>query len=183
MRRSDTLPVVSSPNVIEIMSAKDSLSRTKSYETKKNTKTPVCRARALSVGSQPSCSSARPSYVSEGRRRFRSQSEAICPLGALGSTSSLEFCHISGEREVWRLPIIPQKVKSNESVVVTQDASAVPQRRRSCVLPDLSGAQEETKFRATPLKQENVEKADNSFDASKSKSQNLAKWLRDQPQL
>lgn len=170
-------------HVREMTSAKDSLTKTKSYETPETTTTSVYRARALSVGSQPRCSSAKPSYIFEGRRRFRSQSESICPLGTLRSTPSLE-CHISSGQEVWKLPVISgQTVKSNNFVDITPDASTVPQRRRSCVLPDLSRGQEETKFRATRLRQEHVEQADNGFDASKSKSQNLAKWLRDQPQL
>jgi len=50
-------------------------------------------------------------------------------------------------------------------------------------LPDLSKGQEGTKFRAIPLSQQQVEQVDNAFDALESKSQNLAKWLRDQPQL
>ena len=164
-------------------SAKDSLTKTKNYETPKTTKTLVCRARALSVGSQPRCSSAEPSHVFEGRRRFRSLSETICPLGTLRSTSSLDS-HISGGQQVWKLPIIPrQVVKSNNFVDITPDASTMPQRKRSCVLPDLSRGQEEAKFRATPLSQEQVEQANNGFDALESKSQNLAKWLFDQPQL
>ena len=165
------------------MSAKDALTKKKSDETPKTTQTPVCRARALSVGSQPRCSSAKLSYGFEGRRRFRSQSETIYPPGALRGTSSLEFCHINGGREGWKLPIIPQTVKSNHFVEITPDASTVPQRRRSCVLPDLSRGQEEARYRAPPLRQEHVEQADSSFDALESKSQNLAKWLRDQPQL
>ena len=156
------------------MSAKDSLTKTKSYETPKSTTSPVCRARALSVGSQPRCISAKPSYVIDGRRRFRSQSETICPFGSLRSTSSLE---------VWKLPTIPQTVKSNRLVDITPDASTVPQRKRSCVLPDLPRGQEEVKFKTTPLRQEHLEQADNRFDALESKSQNLAKWLQDQPQL
>ena len=165
------------------MSAKDSLTKTNSYDTPKTTKTPVCRARALSVRSQPRCLSAKPSYVIEERRRFRSKLETICPLETLRSTSSLEFCHMNGGREVWKLPIIPQTVKSNGLVNITPDASTVRQRKRSCVLPDLPRGQEETKFRAAPLRQEHLEEADKRFDALESKSQNLAKWLRDQPQL
>lgn len=165
------------------MSAKDSVSKNKSNDKPKNTQTAVHRARALSVGSQPRCSSAKPSYVSEGRRRFRSQSETICPLGTLRSSSSLEFCHSIGGHAVRKLPIIPQTVKSNYLVKIAPDTSTVTQRRRSCVLPDLSRGQEETKFRATPLRQEHVEQADSSFDAVESKSENLAKWLQDQPQL
>lgn len=165
------------------MSAKDPLTKTKSKETLKTN--PVCRSRALSVGSQPRRSSAKPSYGFEdgGRQRFRSQSETICPLGTLRSASSSEFCHISDGREVWKLPIIPQTVKSNNFADITPDVSMEPQRRRSCVLPDLSRGQEEAKFRAIPLRQEHVEQADNNFDALESKSQNLVKWLRDQPQL
>ena len=165
------------------MSAKDSLTKSNSYDTPKTTKTPVCRARALSVGSQSSCRSAKPSYVIDGRRRFRSKSETICPLGTLRSTSSLEVCPINGGREVWKLPIIPRTVKSNGLVDISPDVSKVPQRKRSCVLPDLPRGQEETKFRVTPLRQQHLEQADNRFDAVENKSQNLAKWLRDQPQL
>ena len=166
------------------MSANDSLTKTNSYETPKTTKTPVCRARALSVGAQPRCISAKPSSVIEGRRRFRSKSETISPLGSLRSTSSLDFCPVSGGREGCRkLPIIPQTIKSKGLVDITTDASTVPQRKRSRVLPDLPIAQEETKLRATPLRQEHLEQADNRFDALESKSQTLARWLRDQPQL
>ena len=157
------------------MSAKDSPPKNISNDRPKNTQTAVRRARALSVGSQPRYSSAKPSYVSEGRRHFRSHSESICSLGTLRSSSSLEFCNSNGGHEVWKLPIIPQTVKSKDMVEIAPETSTVTQRKRSCVLPDLPRGQEETKFRPTPLRQEHVEQADSSFDALEIKSQNLEK--------
>lgn len=162
------------------MSAKDALPKVKSYDWSNSTRTAAPRARALSVGSQPlRCSSAaKLSRASEGRRFVRLQSESSCSLQTLKTLrngSFQELCCSSGRvEEELKLPIMPQRVKTDDLMEMAAGST-------STVLPDVSRRQDDVKFRATHLRQQHVEKLNSKFDSLKSKSQNLAEWLQNQP--
>lgn len=130
------------------------------------------------------------------RSLVRSQSESIFSLQTCKNQGSFVMdlktskelcCNNIREMETWKLPRIPQGHKATGNLSVndfrevtpTTPTCTAPQRSS---LPDLSkGIHKVVAFRAaTPLRQQQVEEVNNKFDSLKSKSQNLAKWLKDQ---
>lgn len=130
------------------------------------------------------------------RSLVRSQSESIFSLQTCKNQGSFVMdlktskelcCNNIREMETWKLPHIPQRHKATGNLSVndfrevtpTTPTCTAPQRSS---LPDLSkGIHKVVAFRAaTPLRQQQVEEVNNKFDSLKSKSQNLAKWLKDQ---
>lgn len=162
----------------------------------------VCRA--FSVGSPPylallrtRCENAEISdshYGTNDRRLLRSQSETSFPFQAWRSSSCTVdlkkpqklYFNSGKEPNEWKLPSIPQRneVTANqfvEGLKETAPTALTKRRRRSlCALPDLSKGPPKAFRATTPLRKQQVEEVNNNFDSLKIKSQNLAKWLRDQ---
>lgn len=184
------------------MGLQDSLSKNQTSDQPRNNNRKLCRA--FSVGSPPYLALLRSRrenaeiYDSHDdtndRRLVRSQSEGSFPFQAWRNSSctmdlkkSQElYCNSGKEPKEWKLPSIPQRneVPANQYVEGLKEmaptALTMHRRRSLCALPDLSKGPPRAFRATTPLRKQQVEEVNNNFDSLTIKSQNLAKWLRDQ---
>lgn len=179
-------------------SVQDSLPKHQNSDQPGNNNRKVCRA--FSVGLPPyldllRCDSGEVSGTPDDRRLVRSQPESNFSLQAWRKSSwtmdlrrSQEiYCSSGKEAKKWKLPSIPRQRNEATANLSVDDfeelspmTSTMPRRSSLCVLPDLSKGLPRAFRAATPLRKQQVEEVNNNFDSLKSKSQNLAKWLRDQ---
>lgn len=183
------------------MSAKDSLPKKQSSNSRKN-KQNFCRA--FSEVLPPSADLLRSrcddteifGTRDAGEGRVRSQSEIIYSLQPERNGSFIKdrersqtfYCSSGSGLKECKLPKITQRnMATTYHSVGDRKATAttsfkMPRARSLSVLPDLSrGTDKVVTFRpATPLRQQRVEELNNKFASMNSKSQDLAKWLKDQ---